>query len=188
MPAVFECALWNYLYFWKVDPGYLVLKQVRLTSVEERRFNIFSVSDCSVKLQLRKRKQCCQLWILLRSLLQTEPFLKLSRCSNFCFRWQPKFLEVNIIFFLNQFLSSSIFYSIIYYHARNHWIKETNKERKMFFVLSRGRDKEKILSPREESNLRTSESAFRCSTTETPRWARSITKFILLNFFTARDI
>ena len=39
----------------------------------------------------------------------------------------------------------------------------------MFFVLSRAWDKEKILSPHEESNLRPSDSAFRCSTTEPQR-------------------
>ena len=41
--------------------------------------------------------------------------------------------------------------------------------RKMFFVLSRAWDKEKILSPHEESNLRSSDSALRCSTTEPQR-------------------
>ena len=39
----------------------------------------------------------------------------------------------------------------------------------MFFVLSRAWDKENFLSPLEESNLRTSDSAFRCSTTEPQR-------------------
>ena len=39
----------------------------------------------------------------------------------------------------------------------------------MFFVLSRARDKEKILSPHEESNLRPSDSVLRCSTTEPQR-------------------
>ena len=42
-----------------------------------------------------------------------------------------------------------------------------------FFVLSRAWDKEKILSPHEESNLSPSDSALWCSTTETPRWASS---------------
>ena len=36
----------------------------------------------------------------------------------------------------------------------------------VYFVLSRAWDKEKILSPHEESNLRPSDSALRCSTTE----------------------
>ena len=36
----------------------------------------------------------------------------------------------------------------------------------MFFVLLRAWDKEKILSPHEESNLRPLDSALRCSTTE----------------------
>ena len=36
----------------------------------------------------------------------------------------------------------------------------------MFFVLSRAWDKEKILSPHEESNLKLSDSPLRCSTTE----------------------
>ena len=39
----------------------------------------------------------------------------------------------------------------------------------MFFVLSRAWDKEKILSPHEESNLRPSDSVLRCSTTEPQR-------------------
>ena len=46
---------------------------------------------------------------------------------------------------------------------------ELGKEIKMFFVLSRAWDKEEILSPHEESNLRPSDSAFRCSTTEPQR-------------------
>ena len=37
---------------------------------------------------------------------------------------------------------------------------------KMFYVLSRAWDKEKVLSPHEESNLRPSDSALQCSTTE----------------------
>ena len=36
----------------------------------------------------------------------------------------------------------------------------------MFFVLSQARDKEKILSPHEESNLGHLDSAFQLSTTE----------------------
>ena len=39
----------------------------------------------------------------------------------------------------------------------------------MFFVLSRAWDKEKILSPHEESNLRPTDSAPRCTTTELQR-------------------
>ena len=39
----------------------------------------------------------------------------------------------------------------------------------MLFVQSRERDKEKILSPHEESNLRPSDSALLCSTTEPQR-------------------
>ena len=39
----------------------------------------------------------------------------------------------------------------------------------VYFVLSRAWDKEKILSPHEESNLRSSDSALRCSTTEPQR-------------------
>ena len=53
--------------------------------------------------------------------------------------------------------------------------KEIKKD--VFFVLSQAWDKERILSPREESNFRPSDSALRCSTTE-PRWARCITKSI----------
>ena len=40
----------------------------------------------------------------------------------------------------------------------------------MFFILPRAWDKEKILSPHEESNLRPSDSALRCPTTEPQRW------------------
>ena len=39
----------------------------------------------------------------------------------------------------------------------------------MFFVLSQAWDKEKIVSPHEESNLRPSDSALWCSTTEPQR-------------------
>ena len=39
----------------------------------------------------------------------------------------------------------------------------------VYFVLSRAWDKEKILSPHEESNLRPSDSALQCSTTEPQR-------------------
>ena len=39
----------------------------------------------------------------------------------------------------------------------------------MFFVLSRAWDREKILSPHEKSNLRPSDFALRCSTTEPQR-------------------
>ena len=39
----------------------------------------------------------------------------------------------------------------------------------MFFVLSRAWDKENILSPHKESNLRPSDSTLRCSTTEPQR-------------------
>ena len=46
---------------------------------------------------------------------------------------------------------------------------ELGKEIKMFFVLSLAWDKEEILSPHEESNLRPSDSAFQCSTTEPQR-------------------
>ena len=43
------------------------------------------------------------------------------------------------------------------------WFKDTDIDKDVFFVLSRAWDKEKILSPREESNLRPSDSALRCS-------------------------
>ena len=39
-------------------------------------------------------------------------------------------------------------------------------KRKMLFVLLQAWDKEKILIPHEETNLRPSDSALRCSTTE----------------------
>ena len=39
----------------------------------------------------------------------------------------------------------------------------------MFFVSSRAWDKENVLSSHEESNLRPSDSALRCSTTEPQR-------------------
>ena len=47
---------------------------------------------------------------------------------------------------------------------------ELGKEIERYFcVLSRARDKGKILSPHEESNLRPSDSTLRCSTTEPRR-------------------
>ena len=45
----------------------------------------------------------------------------------------------------------------------------TEKTKYVFFVLSRAWDKETILSSHEESNLRLSVSALRCSTTESQR-------------------
>ena len=39
----------------------------------------------------------------------------------------------------------------------------------MFFILSQAWNKEQILYPHEESNLRPSDSALRCSTTEPQR-------------------
>ena len=45
------------------------------------------------------------------------------------------------------------------------------------FVLSRAWDKEKILSPHEESNLRPLDSALRCSTTE-PHYEVHITRVL----------
>ena len=42
--------------------------------------------------------------------------------------------------------------------------------RERFFVLSRAWDREKILSLHKESNLRTSDSALRCATTEPQRF------------------
>ena len=57
---------------------------------------------------------------------------------------------------------------------RSLWLEKFEEN----FVLSWAWDKEKILSPHEESNLRPSDSALQCSTTEphTLRWTRS--KFI----------
>ena len=52
--------------------------------------------------------------------------------------------------------------------AFTYAIYMNNRER-CFFVLSRAWDKDKILSPHEESNLRPSDSALQCFTTETPR-------------------
>ena len=43
---------------------------------------------------------------------------------------------------------------------------EIEIEKRFFFVLSQVWDKEKILSPHEESNLRPLDSALQCSTTE----------------------
>ena len=42
-------------------------------------------------------------------------------------------------------------------------------EKDVFFVLSQAWDKEKVLSPHEESSLRPSDSALRCSTTDPQR-------------------
>ena len=52
---------------------------------------------------------------------------------------------------------------------RTVWKIYIEIEKYVFFVLSRAWDKEKILSPHEESNLRPSDSALRCSTTEPQR-------------------
>ena len=41
--------------------------------------------------------------------------------------------------------------------------------KKMFFILSRALDKEEILSPHEELNLRPLDSTLLCSTTESQR-------------------
>ena len=52
--------------------------------------------------------------------------------------------------------------------------KETEKD---VFRLVTNVGQRKFLSPHEESNLISSDSALRCSTTENLRRARSITKF-----------
>ena len=52
---------------------------------------------------------------------------------------------------------------------RTVWKIYIEIEKYVFFVLSRVWDKEKIQSPHEESNLRLSDSALRCSTTEPQR-------------------
>ena len=49
----------------------------------------------------------------------------------------------------------------------NSIVNDNNEDKKIFFfVLSQAWDKEKILSPRSESNLRPSDFALRCFTTE----------------------
>ena len=48
-------------------------------------------------------------------------------------------------------------------------VSSVKKYRNMFFILSQTWDKEKILSPHEQSNLKSSDSALRCSTTEPQR-------------------
>lgn len=48
------------------------------------------------------------------------------------------------------------------------WAWQGNRER-FFFVLSLAWDKEKILNPHEELNLRPSDSALQCSTTDPQR-------------------
>ena len=48
-------------------------------------------------------------------------------------------------------------------------VSSVTKYRNMFFILSQTWDKEKILSPNEKSNLKSSDSALRCSTTEPQR-------------------
>ena len=53
--------------------------------------------------------------------------------------------------------------------SRGKSLNNCSIKKEVFFVLSRAWDKEKILSPHEESNLRPSDSAFRCSTTEPQR-------------------
>ena len=53
--------------------------------------------------------------------------------------------------------------------SRGKSLNNCSIKKEVFFVLSRAWDKEKIQSPHEESNLRPSDSAFRCSTTEPQR-------------------
>ena len=56
-----------------------------------------------------------------------------------------------------------------------------DKQRKMFSSCHERGTKKTFWVPNEESNLRSSHSTLRCSNhwpTETPRWARSITKFV----------
>ena len=48
-------------------------------------------------------------------------------------------------------------------------LSAVKKQRKMFFILSQAWDKEKTLSPHEESNLRPSDSVLQHSTTEPQR-------------------
>ena len=48
-------------------------------------------------------------------------------------------------------------------------VSSVTKYRNMFFILSQTWDKEKILSPHEKSNLKSSDSALRCFTTEPQR-------------------
>ena len=55
--------------------------------------------------------------------------------------------------------------------------KKSKCRERFLFVLPRAWDREKILSPHEEPNLRDSDTALRCSNhwaTETPRWARGL--------------
>ena len=55
--------------------------------------------------------------------------------------------------------------------------KKSKGRERFLFVLPRAWDREKILSPHEESNLRDSDTALRCSNhwaTENPRWARGL--------------
>ena len=54
-------------------------------------------------------------------------------------------------------------------HARDKTKKKTFSNEKDVCVLSRARVKETILSSREESNLKPSDSALRCSITEPQR-------------------
>ena len=55
----------------------------------------------------------------------------------------------------------------------------------MFFVLSRATDEEKNLIPHEESNLRPSDSALRCSTTE-PQRLNGVQELLRSSYLTAR--
>ena len=53
---------------------------------------------------------------------------------------------------------------MLYHFEKSNFLLEN-----MFFVLSRAREEEKLLIPHEESNLRPSDPALRCSTTEPQR-------------------
>ena len=60
-------------------------------------------------------------------------------------------------------------WEVILFHNSNDNADNDLDSEKDVFVLSRAWDKEKILSPYEESTLRPSDSALRCSTTELQR-------------------
>ena len=90
-------------------------------------------------------------------LLHTRALLlKTSHSRSFIF-W--------LLFKTNRFFKKQLYGAV--------WARLSNIGR-CLFVLSRARDKETILSPHEESNLKPSDSALRCSTTESQRLYREI--------------
>ena len=88
----------------------------------------------------------------------------------------------NFLFYvlLKQQIIIKIIAMSIYVRRRHRIFKKRNNSKILNEFSGRQRDlsQKKKFCPYKESNLRPSDSALRCSLTETLRWARCITKFI----------